>query len=278
MEKSAVAATSGGINFTTPLSTISHFSGEQVGADMAIYNMGSSGWNMHAGLTGGEYDASSTSFGSQTAFRVPFVGVYAALTGHGFNANLLVRHDAWYGHVTDSGLGLTNARMNGQGTAVTAEVGYSINLPNGMFLKPTAGFSYNRASFETLTGGQDGSAIPGYKLAVGPVVSELGVISLQAGYPFKAGEWALIPNAVVSGWREFAGAIPGRASSTNTGAGQAFDFALATSRIGSFGQVGVGIAASPLKLPNLLMYVRADYRAGENVTGGTFTFGARYSF
>ena len=278
IEKSSVAATSG-TTFNTPLSTITHFHGEQVGGDFAIFNMGGSGWNFHGGLTGGEYDASSSGNDDLTSFRVPFIGAYAAVTGHGFNANLLVRHDFWYGNISSGGLSLENARMNGEGNAVTAEVGYQINLQNGMFLKPTAGFSYNRASFDDLNGtsGIGKRPIP-YTLTVGPVVSELGVISLQAGYPFQTGDWALIPNAVISGWHEFAGAIPGQAFSANTSPSTAFDFALAVDRVGTFGQVGVGVAASPLKMPNFLMYLRADYRQGENITGGTFTFGARYTF
>ena len=282
IEKSAVSSSGG--SDPTPLSTVSHFSGEQVGADMAVFNAGGSGWNFHAGLTGGEYDTSSESFGSShVGFRVPFLGVYAAVTGHGFNANILIRHDFWYGNVSDDGLALTNARMNGSGNAVTAEAGYQFSFQNGVFLKPTVGFSYNRASFDSLSGGSNTQTpgmpfIPQYQLSMGPVVSELGVLSLQTGYRASAGDWALIPNLGLSVWREFAGAIPGQASSQNTSTGTPFNFALATSRVGTFGQVGVGVAASPLKLPNLLMFLRADYRAGENLTGGTFTFGARYSF
>jgi outer membrane autotransporter protein len=166
--------------------------------------------------------------------------------------------------------------MNGGGNAVTAEAGYRINFDNGCFLKPTAAFSYNQATYGNITQGGAASAIP-FALAIGPVVSELGVVSLQAGMPFRAGDWALIPNAVISGWHEFAGAIPSQAFSTNPGAGAAFNYALSTSRVGTFGQIGVGIAASPLKLPNLVLSLRTDYRTGENITGATFTFGGRYS-
>ena len=278
MERSAVTSTFQSTPLVTQLSTISHFSGEQVGADFAINNMGGSGWNLHSGLTGGQYMSSASGNGDFSSFRVPFIGVYTALTGHGFNANLLVRHDSWYGNINSGALSLSNARMNGNGTAVTAEVGYTISFENGAFLKPTAGFSYNRASFESISGSAAAAGIPPYTLLVGPVVSELGVVSVQAGYRMSAGEWALVPNAVISAWHEFASAIPGRALTSNTVTGQPLDFALSTTRVGTFGQIGVGIAASPLKLPNLLMYVRADYRSGENLTGGTFTFGARYSF
>jgi hypothetical protein len=48
--------------------------------------------------------------------------------------------------------------------------------------------------------------------------------------------------------------------------------------VGTFGQVGVGLAVSPLALPNFLTFVRADYRDGANISGATFTFGARYNF
>ena len=98
--------------------------------------------------------------------------------------------------------------------------------------------------------------------------------NVQFAYPFQSGEFAVIPTLTLSGWHEFAGSVPG----TFTFTGVAPPFQIADSRVGTFGQIGVGLAASPLKLPNLLTFVRADFRAGENINGGTLTFGARYSF
>ena len=43
---------------------------------------------------------SATAFSN---FTVPFLGLYAAATGHGFFADVLVRHDFWRGEVTSAG-------------------------------------------------------------------------------------------------------------------------------------------------------------------------------
>jgi hypothetical protein len=134
------------------------------------------------------------------------------------------------------------------------------------------GFSYSRDTFNSVSGTV---GLP-YTLSVGPLVSELGVANVQFAYPFQSGDFAVIPTVTLSGWHEFAGAVPAQFFVANTNNNQ--PYMIANSRVGTFGQLGVGVAVSPLKLPNLLLFVRGDLRSGQNIQGGTGTFGARYSF
>ena len=154
-ERSVV--TTSAVSGASDLKTQTHFSGSQVGSDLGMFNIQNTGWNIHGGITAGEYVASSSeaNFGDGFSnFTVPFLGLYAAATGHGFFADVLVRHDFWRGEVTSAGAALTNAGMDGQGNAVTAEAGYTYHVPsgifNGAFVTPSLGFAYTNANFQQL--------------------------------------------------------------------------------------------------------------------------------
>jgi outer membrane autotransporter protein len=71
--------------------------------------------------------------------------------GHGFFADVMVRHDFWQGAVTSLAASLTNARMNGGANALTAEAGYTFHFQNGFSATPSIGFSYTNATFDNLT-------------------------------------------------------------------------------------------------------------------------------
>jgi fibronectin-binding autotransporter adhesin len=275
-DKSVV--TSSVISTPTDLKTDTHFSGYQVGSDVGMFNIQNSGWNLHAGITGGEYvaSASEANFGeSNSSYTVPFLGLYAAVTGHGFYADALVRHDFWSGSVTSQDAGITNASMNGNGNAATVEAGYRYDLPYGFFVTPSAGFAYTRATFSPLT---LLPASPSFtQLAIGAVQSDLGRLGLQVGDVISTTYWTLIPNVNVSVWHEFAGQIP--SVFTVTAPGQSvFTDNLDESRVGTFGQFGVGLAVQPVQNPNYTGYIRVDYRTGSNINGATLTGGFRYQF
>jgi fibronectin-binding autotransporter adhesin len=263
----------------TDLKTQTRFMGYQVGSDLGMFNIQNTGWNLHGGITGGEYVASSGELnfgGSSSNYTVPFLGLYAAATGHGFFADVLLRHDFWQGNVSDSTAGLTGARMNGNGNAVTAEAGYTYRFQNGMFngvfVTPSLGFSYTNANFQQL------AVLPGSTvqptLNVGAIVSDLGRLGVTLGDTFATQYWALTPNVNLSVWHEFAGAIP----SVFNYAPSNFTDTVSQTRIGTFGQFGVGLAAQPIQNPNWTLFARADWRTGSNIYGGTLTAGFRYTF
>ena len=60
------------------LKSQTHFGGFQVGSDLGIFNVQNNGWNVHGGVTGGEYDASvgDSSLGvANSSYSVPFLGL-----------------------------------------------------------------------------------------------------------------------------------------------------------------------------------------------------------
>ena len=149
-----------------------------------MFNIQNTGWNLHAGITAGEYVASSSeaNFGDGNSnFTVPFLGFYAAATGHGFFADVLVRHDFWHGEVSSAGAVLANAPMDGHGNAVTAEAGYAYHFQNGIlngvFVTPSIGFAYTNANFQQLNLLPSSVAPP--TLNLGAVVSDLGRLACR---------------------------------------------------------------------------------------------------
>ena len=77
-------------------------------------------------MTGGEYDASvgDLSLGvANSSYSVPFLGLYAAVLGHGFFGDVMFRHDFWEGRASSPAAGLTSARLDGGANVVTAEAG-----------------------------------------------------------------------------------------------------------------------------------------------------------
>ncbi len=117
------------------------------------------------------------------------------------------------------------------------------------------------------------------------VHSVLGRASLRVGTTFTSGNVALQPFVVGSVFREFAGNVKSRFSGddadlNNTG-GFTPSFSstgdISTSRIGTYGHIGVGLAGVVLDT-GWLGYARVDYRSGENIESVTANAGIRYQF
>ena len=259
------------------LKTQIHFNGFQVGSDLGVLNIQNTGWNLRGGLTGGEYSASvdeANLNAANSSYFVPFLGLYAAATGHGFFADALLRHDFWQGTVTSSLADLTSARMNGDANAVTVEAGYSRDFENGLFVTPSLGFAYTNAHFDNLT------LLPGSAFAptlnVGTVISELGHVGMTLGDTVATQYWALTPTLNASVWHEFANQSP--SIFTYASPGQYITDNVAVSHIGTFGQVGIGLTAQPVLNPNWTLFVRADYDVGSDIRGANINGGFRYQF
>jgi hypothetical protein len=86
---------------------------------------------------------------------------------------------------------------------------------------------------------------------------------------------ALQPFATASVWHEFmgnAGAVFNIA-----GIGPAIDIPISTTRVGTFGQVGLGVSGQVLHT-GFVGFVRGDVRFGENIDGLAVVGDARYTF
>src|SRR5579872_3113156 len=262
------------------------FAGMQVGQDISRLNWG--GWNVHVGATSG-YLASHAfaNNGGSSDFEVPFVGGYVVATYGRFFADLMVREEFYNISQTDFSFGTYNQRSSAHALSVSSSAGYNIALPNNWFIEPSGGFTWSRATVDsfnvgspTLTIGGFGSFFPGLFLATvttDPIQSELGRLSLRAGTTLTSGNFILQPFASVSAFKEFAGNVTSSVVTNPRSADFTFSSTNSTSRVGTYGQYSIGLAAQ-VQNTGWLGFVRADYRNGANIEGWSGNAGLRYQF
>jgi hypothetical protein len=255
------------------------YGGFQAGADLGRFNLGASNWNVVFGITGGLLDAGVTEqIGvGNTQFSVPFFGGYVAVTKDRFFADAEVRGDFYNMTAKNSNVGLSNTGFSGRGVTVTGSAGYSIPVGK-FFIEPSAAIVWSRLSIDNLstpgTEGQPGGFdVPAGTYSFGNPESLIGRLGLRLGTTFQSPAVTWQPFVSASVWDEFAG----KNTTAFTCTGCTFSLNTNTSRIGVFGQLGIGTAAEIVDT-GVLGYVRADYRAGDNIRGWDITGGIRYQF
>ncbi len=256
------------------------FAGMQVGIDTGVFNIDNTGWNLHLGITGGSVFADGTQkIGSQTTgvFDVPFIGVYSALTNGPFFSDLSYRHDFFNAKISNQLAGLNGANLKIESNAVAGSAGYRFDFENLVgtelpyFIEPSGSMSYTNTSIGSLP-------VTGGVLQFRDIDSILGRFGLRFGTAFQATEsLALQPFVTGSVWHEFAGNTVSRFVSANIVADPNAFVPIITDRVGTFGQVGVGVSAQVLDTP-FLGYVRSDFRFGDKLEGYAVNGGIRYQF
>jgi autotransporter-associated beta strand protein len=256
------------------------FAGMQVGIDTGVFNIDNTGWNLHLGITGGSVFADGTQkIGSQTTgvFDVPFIGVYSALTNGPFFSDLSYRHDFFNAKISNQLAGLNGANLKIESNAVAGSAGYRFDFESLMgtelpyFIEPSGSMSYTNTSVGSLP-------VTGGVLQFRDIDSILGRFGLRFGTAFQATEsLALQPFVTGSVWHEFAGNTVSRFVSANIVADPNAFVPIITDRVGTFGQVGVGVSAQVLDTP-FLGYVRSDFRFGDKLEGYAVNGGIRYQF
>src|SRR5262249_34972670 len=129
-----------------------------------------------------------------------------------------------------------------------------------------------------------GLAVPG-TVSMNDIESRLGRVSVRVGANFVSQNLALQPFFTGSLFREFAGNVTSdfdRCAFSLFGGpltNPALDghATMKTSRVGTYAQLGLGIAAQIIDT-DWLGYARVDYRTGDNVEGLSFNAGIRYQF
>jgi outer membrane autotransporter protein len=273
------------------------FAGGQVGTDMAHLNVG--GWNFHIGTTAGFVGAKSKDTSSagplnplggtfQDSLEVPFVGVYAAATRGGFFIDGQLRTDFYQNTLNDPMVSaLYNQRLDARGVAFSGNVGYNQPLQNNWFIEPSAGIVVSRVKVDPLsiigTGVVNGGLVgtlPG-TLHVNDINSTLGRLGVRAGTVVNSGNIIWQPFVTLGVYHEFNGSITstfdGLAVTQALGIAGLPSGSVSSTNIGTYGQVGVGLAAQIVNT-GWLGYVRADYRDGDNIQGYSVNGGIRYQF
>jgi opacity protein-like surface antigen len=273
-----------------------NFEGIQIGADISRLNVG--GTNLHWGLTTG-YAALQSKFETFSSdLQVPFVGLYGALTNGGFFADGQVRLDFYQGSMNDLESGIHGQRFNAHGTSVSGNMGYHFDLGNSWFIEPSGGLAWsvvgvdpiNIAGTEVNGGPLFGTASAPGTLDIHNIYSLLARGSVRAGTSFQAGNYVLSPFAIASVFHEYGGDVVShlRTNECNIpvtpqrpvcfiGNEGIVETALSTTRVGTYGQFGLGISGQ-LVSTGWLGFARIDYRTGSNIEGISGTAGIRYQF
>ncbi|NNM72740.1 autotransporter-associated beta strand repeat-containing protein [Enterovirga aerilata] len=256
------------------------FAGMQVGIDTGVFNIDNTGWNLHLGITGGAVFADGTQkIGSQTrgVFDVPFIGVYSALTNGPFFSDLSYRHDFFNARISNQLAGLNSARLQISSDSVAGSAGYRFDFENMFgselpyFIEPSGSMSYTHTNIGSLP-------VTGGVLQFRDIDSILGRFGVRFGTAFQATEnLALQPFVTGSIWHEFAGNTVSRFVSANIANDPNAFVPIITDRVGTFGQVGVGVSAQVLDTP-FLGYIRSDFRFGDRLEGYAVNGGVRYQF
>jgi opacity protein-like surface antigen len=261
------------------------FAGVQAGADIARLNW--SGWNVHLGTTAG-YLGSKTSdnFGFNNTVQVPFFGTYLVATKGRFFADLMVREEFYNINLSNPGFNFFNQPIGAHGYSISTSAGYNVDLGNNWFIEPSAGFIYSRTTVDNfVSGGTPALAIAGV-ISTNDVISEIGRASVRVGKTIETPNVIWQPFGSASVFHEFAGnvisnytSVPNGAFLNAGGVNTPTTFALqtSTSRVGTYGQYSLGVAAQIVNT-GFLGFVRVDYRNGDNINGWTGNAGIRYQF
>ena len=271
----------------------------QFGFDLARHNFGG-GTNFHLGLTGGYTDVTTKdrtpstpgfadgNFSSET--QIPFVGVYASIYAGNFAFDAQVRWDWLRSEINDTSIGAFNQHHDARSLAFLWNAAYRFALPNNWFIEPSIGGVWARSEVDqlavagTFAGGDINGTSPGF-LQVDDVKSLTGRASIRLGTVITQGNVALQPFVVGSVFHEFAGNVRSTFRGDDTQAGFvggattlfASNGTVSTSRVGTYGHVGVGLAGTIIDT-GWLGYARFDYRGGDNIDGYSFNAGVRYQF
>jgi opacity protein-like surface antigen len=264
------------------------FAGVQVGADIARLNW--SGWNVHLGTTAGYLGSTSNdNNGFNNTFQVPFFGTYLVATKGRFFADLMVRNEFYNLNLNNPGLTYFNQPLGAHGYSISSSAGYNFDLGNNWFIEPSAGFIYSKTSVDNFTNpGTATLQIPG-TIATNDVISEIGRLSVRVGTTIATPSVVWQPFGSASVFHEFAGNVISNYTSTPNGAfltggvfgpgltPQTFIQQTSTSRVGTYGQYSLGVAAQIVNT-GWLGFARVDYRNGNNIDGWTGNAGIRYQF
>ena len=250
------------------------FDGFQTGMDLGLFNIENTGYNVHFGVTGGEVTLNATELQSginTSQITVPYVGFYGAVTGHNFFADFQVREDFYDMKISNPTALLSAANLNANGFSANGSIGYRFDVSRQFFIEPSLALLYSKLNVDPLRVGIDPANNVFGNLSFSPINSLIGRAGVRVGTNYSFQTFAIQPFATGSVWREFEG-------DTNTSFSAAGgNVPITVSRIGTFEQVGLGVAGQVLNT-GLLGFVRGDYRFGDNIHGYALNAGMRYQF
>lgn len=284
---------SGSVNCNTTVRQ--EFIGLQTGMDISSQATNGGRWNW--GVMGGRLEVKNgdqtgpgtfnnansgtipaTGFSSDTG--LPYVGLYTAYNQGRFFADAQVRWD-FYSIAGRDAANIQPFSFSGRGIALTGNAGYSMPIGNqGWFMEPSGGVVWSRTGFDQIAIARNPALdIGSGTVAIDDVTSVIGRASLRVGQNITVGKVLYQPFGSYSIFHEFNGNVTVRSTANNGNGFNGDGLVLTTTSSGGLGtyhQFALGTAAV---LPNnVTMYVRGDYKIGDNVDGWGLSGGVRVPF
>ena len=258
--------------------------GVQFGLDGGIYNINASGMNAHVGVTGGDawgYSSLNRSSDPSALLNVsgsasmPFVGVYAAVTGLGFAGEASWRHNSFDMNLNNANLGLNGAQLNANGDTFTVDGSYTQPLFYNLFATPSAAVFVSNTGISNLNASP--WVAPNTWFAFDNLNNTLLRVGLRIGTVYSYND-NLQVQPYVSGdfWHEFDGATTTNFYQYST-AGLSTVPGIYSTGVGSFGQFAMGFSTQSPK-SGFTSFVQANLQTGSNIQGWGLTAGLRYSY
>lgn len=244
------------------------FEGFQAGFDSGLINVDKTNTNFHIGVTTGIVGADATekkASNTDVNFSIPFVGIYGAVKHEDFSADVTYRHD--FVDLRVAGGAVQQAtHISAEGNSIYGNLLYGIAADKFSII-PSLGLGYSHYDIDKLP------TILGGTVSFRDFDSLLGRLGVQVGRTIPVTDkFAVQPFVTGAIWHEFEGNTIARFSDPSG----LFD-QISTTRVGTFGQVGVGISAQLVPV-GFTAFLRGDFRFGDKLNGQVGTLGVRYSF
>ena len=170
-----------------------------------------------------------------------------------------------------------NTPLSGRGWSVNLNLANRFDLSDTYYVEPLLGMTYGSYNFDNVYFNPALNSVgTSGQIGFDTINSWLGRAGANIGGTFLASDnLALAPFVHGSVWHEFVG--PTGASSTVFNGGSAFGLGVTTDRVGTFGQVGVGLQFKFLSV-DFLGFIRGDIRFGNNIQGQALNIGFRKQF
>jgi outer membrane autotransporter protein len=277
------------------------YAGVQAGFDLATLNSGGSGESFHFGVTGGYLEArtkDTTPFATffnpsagatlispagtfEVTSKVPFVGLYANVSSHGFFADTMARVDFYQNSMTDPSQPISGLNEDAIGFSLTGNVGYNIALGGGWFIEPAAGLIWSELRPDAFVLPKFSSLSVPDAVSIDKIHSALARGGISVGTNVSAAGVVWQPYVTVAVVHEIAGNVNATQSTNVTVCGpctiQPVSLSTSIDRLGTYGQYTLGTAVV-LGNTGWLGYGRVDYRNGENIEGVSGNVGLRYQW
>lgn len=245
--------------------TSTYFRGFQVGADVGVYNINNTGWNVIVGAHGGQVTGSSGDGDTNVKLDQPFYGAYLVVKNDRFTFDAMIRRDEVDMKVSSTSGSINNQKLRAEGWSGLVSSQYRFSVTDTVTVTPSVAMLFSKVDVGSLPA----QGIVTRWNTLDSIIGRVGV-DISTVYQLSS-QTFLVPFVNASIWHEFAGKV----RATTTAGGN--NFITSTDRVGTYYQVGLGTAiTSPTQ--GFTGFLRGDLRFGEKISGYALNGGVRWQF